>query len=95
MFLRQAGAPLDNSIAEQAIQRAVLHRKNSLSYLTLAGAEVGETLMSLIEICRIYGVNPHEYLMALMEHALEAARNPAQWLPWNYPRPPVQATAAA
>ena len=29
-FLKQAGAPLDNSICERALQRAILHRKNAL-----------------------------------------------------------------
>lgn len=89
LFLRKAGAPLDNSIAERAIKRAVLHRKNSLSYLTQDGAEVGDTLMSLIETCRMNGVNPHPYLMALADHPEEVARNPKDWLPWNYPRPPI------
>jgi hypothetical protein len=31
-FLRHAGAPLDNNICEQALKRAVLHRKNALFY---------------------------------------------------------------
>ena len=38
VFLRQAGAPLDNNICEQALKRAVLHRKNALFYKTLHGA---------------------------------------------------------
>ena len=37
LFLRQAGAPLDNNIVERALKRAVLHRKNSLFYRTLNG----------------------------------------------------------
>ena len=36
-FLRHAGAPLDNNISEQALKRAVLHRKNALFYKTLNG----------------------------------------------------------
>jgi hypothetical protein len=31
LFLREAGAPLDNNIAERALKRAVLHRKNASS----------------------------------------------------------------
>lgn len=94
LFLRLAGAPLDNSIAERAIKRAVLHRKNSLSYLTKAGAEVGDTVMSLIETCRMNGVNPHAYMMALVTHAEAVAKCPGDWLPWNYPRPPIPAATA-
>jgi hypothetical protein len=52
-FLRQAGAPLDNNICEQALKRAVLHRKNALFYKTLHGAEVGDVLMSLIHTCQL------------------------------------------
>jgi hypothetical protein len=41
MFLREAGAPLDNNIVERALKRAVLHRKNALFYRTLNGAAGG------------------------------------------------------
>jgi len=37
LFLRQAGAPLDNNIVERALKRVVLHRKNALFYRTLNG----------------------------------------------------------
>jgi hypothetical protein len=30
LFLREAGAPLDNNIVERSLKRAVLHRKNAL-----------------------------------------------------------------
>ena len=30
LFLREAGAPLDNNLAERALKKAILHRKNSL-----------------------------------------------------------------
>ena len=32
LFLRQAGAPLDNNIAERMLKKAILHRKNALFY---------------------------------------------------------------
>ena len=47
LFLRQAGAPLDNNIVERALKRAVLHRKNALFYRTLNGAQVGDLLLNL------------------------------------------------
>src|SRR5262245_16451760 len=83
-FLRQAGAPLDNNICEQALKRAVLHRKNALFYKTLHGAEVGDVLMSLIHTCQLCGANSFEYLTELQRHARELVVNPAQWMPWNY-----------
>ncbi len=83
-FLRYAGAPLDNNICEQALKRAVLHRKNALFYKTLNGAQVGDLFMSLIHTCRLCGTNSFEYLTELQRHACELAANPAEWMPWNY-----------
>ena len=40
LFLRIAGAPLDNNIVERAFKLAVLHRKNALFYRTLHGAPI-------------------------------------------------------
>jgi transposase len=84
LFLRQAGAPLDNNLCERALKRAVLHRKNALFYRTLNGAQVGDLFMSLIHTCELCGANSFEYLSELQRHARELAANPAQWMPWNY-----------
>jgi hypothetical protein len=83
-FLRHAGAPLDNNICEQALKRAVLHRKNALFYKTLNGAQVGDLFMSLIHTCRLCDANSFDYMTELQRHAGELAANPAQWMPWNY-----------
>ena len=64
-FLRHAGAPLDNNICEQALKRAVLHRKNALFYKTLNGAQVGDLFMSLIHTCQLCGANSFDYLTEL------------------------------
>jgi transposase len=84
LFLRQAGAPLDNNLCERALKRAILHRKNSLFYKTLKGAEVGDIYMSLIHTCQLCRVNPFAYLQALHGHAKEVLAQAAWWLPWNY-----------
>jgi len=83
-FLRHAGAPLDNNICEQALKRAVLHRKNALFYKTLNGAQVSDLFMSLIHTCRLCDANSFEYMTELQRHAADLAANPAQWMPWNY-----------
>ena len=77
LFLRQAGAPLDNNICEEALKRAVLHRKNALFYKTLNGAQVGDLFMSLIHTCQLCGANSFEYLTELQRHAGELATRPA------------------
>ena len=84
LFLRIPGAPLDNNLCEQALKRAILHRKNSLFYKTGRGAEVGDLFMSLIHTCNLNGANPFEYLTVLQRRHAEAAANPAHWLPWTY-----------
>jgi transposase len=84
LFLRKAGAPLDNNLVERALKRAVLHRKNALFYRTLNGAEVGDLFMSLIHTCQLCGANSFDYLIELQRHAQELATSPAEWMPWNY-----------
>jgi transposase len=84
LFLRKAGAPLDNNLVERALKRAVLHRKNALFYRTLNGAQVGDLFMSLIHTCQLCGVNSFDYLVELQRHAKELAARPAEWMPWNY-----------
>jgi transposase len=84
LFLRKAGAPLDNNLCERALKRSILHRKNSLFYKTLNGATVGDIYMSLIHTCRLCDVNPFDYLNALQQRAQEVIDAPARWLPWNF-----------
>jgi transposase len=92
LFLRQAGAPLDNNIAERMLKKAILHRKNALFYKTMNGARVGDLFMSLIHTCELNKVNPFDYLTELLRHPAEVAVHPAEWMPWNYRH---DATAAA
>jgi len=84
LFLRQAGAPLDNNVCERALKKAILHRKNALFYKTQNGARVGDLFMSLIYTCQLNDVNPLDYLTQLQRHADQVAANPELWMPWTY-----------
>ena len=84
LFLRQAGAPLDNNVCERALKKAILHRKNALFYKTQNGARVGDLFMSLIYTCQLNEVNPFDYLTQLQRHADRVAAYPPLWMPWNY-----------
>jgi hypothetical protein len=84
LFLRIPGAPLDNNLCEQALKRAILHRKNSLFFKTEHGAYIGDLFMSLIHTCTLNRVNPFHYLTTLQRHSSELFKNPKRWLPWNY-----------
>jgi hypothetical protein len=84
LFLRHPGAPLDNNICEQALKKAIRHRRNSLFYKTRRGAFVGDLFMSLIHTCFLCGVDAFDYLTQLLRNHEQAARDPGVWMPWNY-----------
>jgi transposase len=84
LFLRVAGAPLDNNLCERALKKVILHRKNALFFKTQNGAAVGDLYMSLIHTCELCGANPFDYLTELQRHADEVAAAPQKWMPWNY-----------
>jgi transposase len=84
LFLRQAGAPLDNNVCERALKKAILHRKNALFYKTQNGAHVGDLFMSLIYTCQLNRANPFDYLTELQRHCDDLAASPQLWMPWNY-----------
>ena len=84
LFLRVAGAPLDNNACEQILKRAILHRKNSLFYKTTNGARVGDLFMSLITTARLANVDAFRYLTAVLKHRERVAAAPDDWLPWTW-----------
>jgi len=84
LFLRQAGAPLDNNICERALKKAILHRKNAYYYKTAEGARVGDMFMSLIHTCELNKINSFTYLTEIQKHDEAVALSPADWMPWNY-----------
>ncbi len=84
LFLRQAGAPIDNNICERALKKAICHRRNSLFYRSQHGASVGDMFMSLIHTAELRGVNPFDFLTQVQRHSKAVAQNPADWLPWTY-----------
>jgi transposase len=84
VFLRQPKAPLDNNVAERALKKAILHRKNSLFFKSEHGATVADMYMTLIYTCELAAINPFDYLKALHDHPSHVRSNPADWMPWNY-----------
>jgi transposase len=84
LFLRHPGTPLDNNVCEQALKKAILHRKNAYFYKTQNGARVGDLFMSLIHTCELNKVNPFEYLTQVQKHTSQLSSEPDSWMPWNY-----------
>lgn len=83
-FLSVEGAPIDNSLCEQAIKVAIRHRRNSLFYKTFKGAEVGDCLMSVIHTAAKNKINIFNYLNTLQRYQKFVRAGPENWLPWNY-----------
>ena len=80
-FEKNASAPLDNSICERVIKRAIMHRKNSLFYKTETGARTGDAFMSLIYTADLNGAQPFDYLVALQRNHVLVEENPEEWMP--------------
>jgi len=73
-------------LAQRALKRAALLRKNALFYKNEHGAMVGEILLSLIETCRLNKVSVWKYLLVLMRERAQVRAAPSAYLPWNYAR---------
>jgi len=84
LWLREPGTELDNNECERALKQFILMRKNSLFFRTEHGAAVGDILASLIQTCRLNGINAWDYLVTIIRNKSEARRHPHLYLPWNY-----------
>jgi hypothetical protein len=94
VWLRLPGAPLDNNECERTLKQFILMRKNSLFFKTEHGAAVGDILASLIQTCRLNGINAWDYILTIIRNKSDARRNPHLYLPWNYKPDEAEALAA-
>lgn len=92
-FLHHPGAPLENSDAERDLKWSIRHRNNSLFYRTDYGAFVGDTIMSIVNTAQKAGINPIQYIEALIINREVVKKRPEDWLPWNW-REVLQAKAS-
>jgi hypothetical protein len=83
LFLREAGATLENNTCERALKKAVLSRKYAYFYRTQYGAEVGDLYMRLIHTAERRATSPFEYVRTLLANAAAVAAAPGDWMPWN------------
>ena len=66
------------------LKLAIRSRRNSLFYRSARGAFVADVYMTLLHAAALHGVNPVEYLTALIRNERAVPQDPARWLPWNY-----------
>ena len=70
-FLSDPKIPLDNGLAERAMRGPVLGRKNHYGSRSRQGTEVAALFYSLIESCKLVGLDPTVYLRSAIRRALE------------------------
>ena len=77
--------PIDNNACENSIRPFVIGRRNWLFADTVAGANASANLYSLLETCKVNGVDGYQYLRALLV-ALPRAKTADDFealLPWR------------
>jgi hypothetical protein len=90
LFLEDGRVEIDNNAVERAIRPLALNRKNALFAGSDGGAEHWAVIASLIETCKLLGVEPHAYLAEIITRIVN--RHPQSrlddLLPWAYPAMP-------
>ena len=89
LFLDDGRIELDNNPVERTIRPIALNRKNALFAGHDTGAQNWAVIATLIETCKLNGVEPHAYLSAVLT-AIAAGHKQTdinELLPWNYAKP--------
>ncbi len=85
-FVEDGRIEIDSNIVERAIRPAALGRKNHLFAGSDAGGKRWATIGSLIETCKLNGVEPYAYLKDVLEKMVEGfpAHRLHELLPWAW-----------
>ena len=86
-FSRTAGSKSITNVVERAIRPIALTRKNALFAGSDGGAEHWAAIASLIESCKLLGVEPHGYLADVITRIVNGHPQPRldELMPWAYP----------
>ena len=90
LFLEDGRIEIDNNAVERAIRPLALNRKNALFAGSDGGAEHWAVIASLIETCKLLGVEPHGYLADVITRIANGHPQSRldDLLPWAYPAMP-------
>ncbi len=85
-FLTDGRVEVDNNTVERTIRPIALNRKNALFAGHDAGAENWAVIASLIETCKMNGVDPHAWLANTLTSIVNGHKQSQidDLLPWNY-----------
>ena len=85
-FLNDGRIEIDSNVVERAIRPIALNRKNALFAGSDGGGEHWAVIASLIETCKLIGVEPHAYLADVITQIVNDHPNSRidELLPWAY-----------
>jgi transposase len=85
-FLIHGCVEIDNNTVERTFRPIALNRKNALFAGHDAGADNWAVIASLIETCKMNGVDPHAWLTATLTAIVKGHKQSQidDLLPWNY-----------
>ena len=86
LFLTDGRIEMDSNAVERTIRPIALNRKNALFAGHDAGAANWGVIASLIETCKLNGVDPHAYLANTLTAIVNGHKQSQinDLLPWNY-----------
>ena len=85
-FLNDGRIEINSNVVERAIRPIALNRKNALFAGSDGGGEHWAVIASLIETCKLIGVEPHAYLADVITQIVNDHPNSRidELLPWAY-----------
>lgn len=81
LFTTDSRLPIDNNAMERQLRNPVVGRKTWLGTHSKRGAETAAVLFTLVESCKMLGINPREYFKVLVKelHEGKPAFSPYQY----------------
>jgi transposase len=91
LFLDDGCVEIDSNTVERSIRPLALTRKNALFAGSDGGAEHWAVIASLVETCKLNGVEPHNYLTNIIARIVNGHLNSRidELMPWAYPSQPA------
>ncbi len=86
-FLDDGRIEIDSNVVERSIRPIALNRKNALFAGSDGGGQHWAVIASLIETCKLNGIDPHAYLADVITKIVNDHPNSRidELLPWVYP----------
>ena len=94
-FLDDGRIEINSNTVERSIRPIALNRKNALFAGSDGGGENWAVIASLVETCKLNGVDPHAYLADVLARIVNGHLNSRldELLPWAYAAPPLKDVA--